>query len=403
MIRIYLTPFQDDGSFGSEIEITSKVDIGSLGKVKRSLSNSTYDIGVLRYNSLNLKLHNSQGEFSDVDNLRSVFRFRRSGSKIRITWAPAEPAICGNAICGETILAEEVTIFRGILNDDASKMDIKDQILEFNVLSYDSQFAKVLVPYADLSGGDTLKDILVKILNQDQITKYCDVDEDNINLQIDYIPDDITVYEDLTGQEAIEKIMLAANSIIYVEDDVLKACGREAGETVVHHFYGQSSPRGNENIFSIGDFRNGQNRIINFVRWKDGAAIRSPGSIESWGAFLKELSIDFVTNSGKQELTAQSIVDEFKDPKREMRVETILDAKTVELRFLNRVDIDYPSVVDSAGKYLPIVGLAKIGDVESPLPNILWDFRMSQDQPLKIMGMEIDLKKEMISFELRAI
>lgn len=404
MIRIYLQPFDDAGMFGEEIEVTSDVDRDALGKIKRSLGDTTYDIGILRYNNLSLKLQNWHGKYSDVDNLKSVFRFRRSGSKVRVTWAPAAPAICGIAVCGESILSEEVTIYRGILNDDASVMDADDQIMHFDVLSYDSQFSKVIVPYSDLSGSDTLKDILVKILDQAAITRYATVDSEDINLEVDYIPDDLTWFENKTGKEAIEKILLVSNSVLYIDQDSIIATGRTPSDEVKESFFGQNSAIGNENITGINDFRNGNNRIINFVRWQDSSVSESNGeSIGKWGVFLKELDVEFVTDSDKQSQSAESIVDEFKEPKKELRLETFITADSIELKFLDKVDIDYPTVVEASGKYLPVVGLTQIGDFESPLPRSLWDFNLNQDQKFKIMGIEVDLKRELISFDLRGI
>lgn len=402
MIRIYLTPFQDSGEFGDEIEITNDVDLGSLGKIKRSLDNSTYDIGVLRYNNLNLKLQNSHGKYSDVLNLRSVFRFRRSGSKIRVTWAPGPPAICGVAICGQTILSEEVNIFRGILNDDAAKMSADDQIIQFIALSYDSQFSKLIVPFADLDAGDTLKDVLVKILDQPAMTRYATIDPDNFDLQVNYVIDDLSWFENKTAKEAVEKILLAANSVVFVEDESIKTRGRITTEDVMFSFFGQASTLGNENIASIDDFRNGQNRLINFIRWRDeGEALRDDESITKWGASLKEIDCEFVTNGVKQLQTATSILGEFAQPKKELSLGALMDADTIELKFLDRVDIDYPTVFKPSGKYVPIIGLTKVGDLDSPLPHILWDFWLAQDENFKIMGIELDLKNEKVTFDLR--
>lgn len=404
MIRFYITPFLDSGDFGSEVEVTPDVDLSSIGKIKRTLDNSEYDIGVFRYNSLSLKLHNWHGKYSDVENLRSMFRYNRSGSKVRVTWAPAEPAICGVLVCGESILSEEVDIYLGILNDESTAMDADNQIIDFQVLSFDSIFAKVEVPFSELDGSDTLADILFKTLNQSLVTKYMDVAADDIDLDVDYIPDDLSWFENKTGKELIAKVLLLANSVIYLIGDRIYAKGRTPAESVSKSFYGQASDLGNENVYGISEFRNGQNRIINFARWDESAVVsRANDSIERWGVRPIDLDAEFVTDAGKQALSSDSIVAEFEDPKRELTLDTPIAPDVVALQFLDRVDIDYPTVVEVSGKNLPKIGITEIGDIESPLPYLLWDFQLRQEQNFKIMGIEFDLKKEMASLSLREI
>lgn len=403
MIRFYLTPFLDSGEFGSEIEISKDVDLGGIGKIKRSLDNSDFDIGVLKYNSLTLKLMNRHGKYSDVDNVNSIFRWNRSGSKIRVTWAPAENAICGIVVCGEALLSEEVVIYRGILNDEASAMGVADQIINFQVLSYDSLFSKVIVPFSALDSADFLSEILFKILNQTQITKYIVVDIDNIDLDLDYVPNSLAWFENKTGKEAIEKLLLASNSIVFIENLTLKSSGRAPGAAVAYSFFGQASDIGIENIIDIEGFRNGQNRILNFVRWKDGLVSDGSSSVLKWGVRLKEIDIEFVTDAVKQAQTSTRIVNEFKNPKREFSISAPANQELIALPFLSRVDIDYPSIVESTGQRLPVVGLTPIGDESAPLPYSLWDFTLTQDEKFKVMGIEMDLKKEILSFQLRAI
>lgn len=403
MIRVYITPFDDFGEFGTEMDVTPYVDLSSIGKIKRGLDNSTYDIGVFRYNNLSLKLHNSGGKFSEVENLRSIFRTRRAGSKVRVTWAPDFPPVCGIAVCGEAVLSEEIDIYNGVLNDDATQVSIDDQIIPFQVLSSESQLSKIMVPYEDLSGSDTLKDILFKILDQVEVTRYLTVLTGNLSLTVNYIVDDLTWFENRTGKEAIERILLVSNSVLYCDGNTLKAVGRSPGGSVVKSFFGQASLLGNENIFDIPSYRTGQNRILNVVRWKEGAAAVNVESIGRWGAFPKELDVEFVSDSTKQTSSAESIVNEFKAPKKELEMQTVLGPEVIALKFLDRVDIDYPTIAASAGKYLPVVGLTKIGDIESPLPHIMWDLQITQDLNFKIMGMEIDLKTEMIAYNLREI
>lgn len=409
MIRIYLTPFNDFGEFSDEIEVTADVDVGSIGKVRKQLDNSDYDIGILKFGSISLKLQNSTGKYSDVYNLQSIFRFRRGGSKVRVTWAPALPAICGLAVCGQTILAEEVDLFNGILNDDTSTMSLSDQIILFQALSFDSIFDNIVVPFDLLDDTDLMSDILFKTLDQDAFTSYVGLDAGRINLAVDFIPDDLTNFQDQTGTEAIKAILSAANSVIYFEDGFLNVEGREPSEDVKMHFYGQASSIGSENILAITDFRNGQNRIMNFVRLSSNSedapviSVQDKNSIDKWGVRSKDVSIEFATDEAKVKQSLHGILGEFKFPRREFLVDASMDAGTLALKLLDQVDFDYPPIAEKSGKFFPVVGVTKIGDPDYPLPYTTWDFKLYQEEKFKIMGFELDLKKEIISLSVRGV
>jgi hypothetical protein len=321
-----------------------------------------------------------------------------------VTWnIDAYNPQCGNAICGQVRLGQEVDLYNGILDDSNSKMRAGDQIVNFDILSLDSTISKVETP--TILVADYFSDALYKVLNQAAITDYLTVDAGNISCTIDRQFDDVSWFSEKTGKESIEKLLLASNSILYVEGTTVYVAPRTPGSTILKTFYGQASENGNEDILDLINIRNGQNRIINFVRFKDTTDVsKNSDSINTYGVRLKELDIDFVTNTTKRTDICADIVGEFKDPKQEFTLETYLNYENYNLSFLNRVAVDYPTPYYNAGSAFPIVETATVGDEATPLPYSVWEFEVDPTQiNFKIMGIEINPKDETISFNLRGI
>lgn len=409
MIRVYITPFDGNGNrdFGDEIEVTSDVDQSSIGNIRRFLDTTDYDVGILRYSLLKLKMRNTRGKYSTPPALSSIFQESRAASKVRVTWnIDSENPQCGNAICGEIRLGEEIDLYNGILDDSNSKMNAGDQIENFDVLSLESTISKVECP--TISVSDYFSDAILKILNQTAITKYLTVDAGNISVTIDKQFDDVSWFSERTGKEALEKILLASNSVLYVLGTTVYVAPRTPAVSVVKTFYGQASEEGNEDILDLKEIRNGKNRIINFVRVKDSTDVsKDADSIEDYGIKPdppKELDIPFITNSAKRTDICDSIVDEFKQPKQEFVLETVLDYENYSLVYLDRIKIDYPTPYYHSGSNFPYVDQAVVDDSSTPLPYPLWEFEIDPDQvEFKIMGFEINPKDETISFNLREI
>lgn len=407
MIKVYLTPFDGTGGFADELDVTPDVDLSSIGKIRLRLDSTEYDVGILRFSNLKLKMRNTRGKYSVPDGLISIFNERRSGSKVRVTWnIDEENPQCGNAICGSIRLGEEVDLFNGVLDDSNSKMNAGDQIVNFDVLSLDSLITKVTTPTILVS--EYFTDAIYNILNQSEITKYLTVDASNISVSIDRQFDSVTWFSERSGKESLQKLLLASNSVLYVQGTTVYVSPRTHGASVVKTFYGQASEEGNEDILNLMKIRNGQNRIFNFVRFKDTTDVaKDTPSIEEWGIKPdppKNLEIDFITNSTKREEICQNIVDEFKDPKQELDIEVELNYENYNLNLLDQIAIDYPLAFYSQGDALPIVEVAKTEDVTTPLPYEVWQFELDPDEiTFKIMGFEIDAKRETISMNLRGI
>ena len=402
MIKVTLTPLNETGELSSqEIDISNDVDRRSLARVNQVIEGSDYDVGRVKISDMTLRLSNYKGRYSDIQDLRSIFGFSRSGSVVKIYWAPQEPLVCGFFKCGEAILSEWVLMFDGILDDSTSRMNIEDQIIDFKILSFDSILDRLLVP--TLTTSDDLESAIFKCLNQSRFTKYVSVDESDINCLVNYTIDDVDPFDGKTVGEVMPDLLLAANSVLLIEGAQVKVFPRNEIKDLKRTFYGQASEIGNEDILAIKDFTSGQNRIINFVSWKDSNVSASDAaSIELWGVRKQELDIEFVTNTSKRQDTGGSIIDVFKTPKREMVLNCALDYKGL-FEFFDVVKIDYPSVYTASGERLPVVGLAVIGDPLTPLPQLAWAFTISLDSSWRVLGKSFDLRREIVELKLREV
>jgi hypothetical protein len=400
--RVYLKPFSDDGSRGDWIDVSSDVVFSSLGKISRTIDNTEFDIGVFRNSNISISLKNQSARYSDVDNPLSVFRYRRSGSLVKITWDfNLEPEYAGLAVM-PFYPSEETEVFVGILSDEGSKFSVDDQTISFTALGRESIFQKAIVPFADISAGDMLKDVLFTILNQDRITELLTVDLANIDPGLNQALDSIAELENKTVQEALNKLLLAGNSVIFIEGGTIFVRSRDASAAVEFEFFGQASVDGAENIVSIRDAVNGENRIINFATWKDSSISQmAESSVEKYDYRKREIDLPAFTNSTKRTNILLSIVTEFGDPKQEFNLVTPVKYPTLALAMLDRVTVDHPTIsIDGLGE-VPIWGQAIAGQAISP--PALFSYTVSPDEEYKIIGSSIDPQAGLITFRLRLV
>ncbi len=137
-LRVYISPFDTTGNYTAYTEVTEDVVTTDL-KVKRKIDSSDFNVGIFKYNSIPLLLDNTAALFSDVDNIRSMFSYKRANSKVKLTWDMAtEGYQCGLSCPDSDIIGEEVTVFEGLLSDEGSKTDIRQQNIDFKILGFES-------------------------------------------------------------------------------------------------------------------------------------------------------------------------------------------------------------------------------------------------------------------------
>lgn len=406
-LHVYITPYADDQgtAYGTEVEVTK--DVRDLGSLTQALDNNEYDVGVFRANQLKLSLLNHHGRYSDVGAVDTIFKYKRGDSLVRITWEPGDgPLIAGFFTAGHptAIVSEEIDIFEGLLSDIGTQSKIDDADVDFAVLGYESLLAQMTVPYSSISNGNSLATALYTCLNQAPFNERVTVNSGNITTGAAATIDDKASLENKTVLEAAKQILLASNSVLWIREGVVYTGPRTAGATLAHTFYGPGAQAGIQNLIDIEKYRTGLNRVRNYWTWKDTTRLaQDTSSIATYGTQKREISLDIITNNTKRDTLLGSLKDEFKDPKREMELETWFSPTHLDLFLLDRVAVDYPSVA------LPVEN-QRTAQYDVP-PGYDSDYYAEELLPLtiestarfKVMARTINFKDETMKLSLREI
>lgn len=404
--NVYLKPFNEDGSYSDDwLDITEDVNFSSIGDIRQSVDDDEYDVGVFKFSDFNLELRNEHGRYSDVDGLKSIFRYKRADSLLKLTWVEAdeEPytgvCIAGDALCGN----DEIEIFQGLLTDEATETDIKDQTARFRVRGRESIFAQVEAPFSSLANGDLVSAIIKDCLNQSDITSLLTYSSSNIVPGNDVVVDDVSEYQNKTVKEVLDDLLLISNSVLYVKDGTIYVSSRDGGSTVSETFYGQASNNGIESIISIEKLRTGLNQTFNYWTWAETTLIKKDNdSIALYGVRKKEISHGPITTDATREDLLTDLKDEFSTPKLSFVLKTPLSPARIPLSILDRVTVDYPTVFYTTEQVpVPVYGVSRYGESSYPLGE--WSLTLGDNEPLKIMGKVIKIKDQILEFSLKRI
>lgn len=405
--RVFLKPFDDAGAYLSDyIEVTD--DVLSIGPISQGLDNSTYDIGIFKTSGVTIKFRNDHGYYSDPENYRSIFGYKRQDTLIKITWdARSYPLKAGffKADPG-TPIGGQTTIFEGLLFEVSSVATIDNQDIQFRFAGFDSLFDRVSVNYSSISNGDLFSEALYTMLNQSTITQFLTVSSGNIVCSVDETIDDKTTLENKTVREAIDSgdLLLAASSVLYIDStNTLYVADRSASATSQYTFYGQASITGIENVIDITDYRDGVNKVFNYATWPDTARLsQNSDSILKYGVNKIEISNDLISNASTAKIDniLDGVVNEFNSPKKEFSIVTPINYDTIALSLKDKVNVDYPTIYRSADDNpIPRWGLDAWGSFRWPIGQ--YSLTISSDINFKIMGKKIDPSKDVITFDLR--
>ena len=401
-VRVYFKPRNTAGVLQDWIEVTEDVELKSMGKSSILLDNDEFNVGLFKFNDFSLKLRNDHGLYSDVNEISSIFRFRRGGSPVKITWdVNIDPPICGVAIAGEDFLGDEVDILKGVLSDESSGINADNQQITFKLLTTESIFSTVETPHASISVSDLYSDTIFTVLNQSAITELLTVSAGNITVDLDLAMDVVTEFENTTVKEALDKLLFQSNSVLYVENDTVFVKPRD-GETVTSKtFYGHGSNLGVEDIVDITNLSTGLKNVFNYWTWRDTTLLsQDVTSVSNLGIRKKEIEFDEITNTTKRQQVLDAQRVEFANKKKELNLETFISYDNLNIGLLDRVNIDFPSVSHpTASGTLPLYGAATYGTSEYPIPEQSINIDVSEN--FKVIGKTINFKKQTLIFKLK--
>jgi len=399
--RAFIIPFGDDGEYGDEIEVTTDVSFDSIGKISQKVDNSEYDVGILTYNDFTLKLRNEHGFYSKAGEPASIFNIKRNDSIFKVKWqVEPEGCICGMFKAGRKKLSLTLDVYEGFIKDIAVEENVNDQNVVLKVLSLESILSQVDVPVT-VATGDTMEETLFKILNQTILTDLFEIDTANWTLGVDLELDDAAPLLTMTGKEALDELLLLSNSILFIKERVLIITARIVTTDLKFEFYGPSSIIGLENIQDISNINTGISRAFNFWTWNgSNFKVVNSSSIATFGVRKKEITSDIVTNTVKRQTIAAALAAEFGDPRDTLKITTPMNYDTRPLFFLDKIKVDFPTIYKVAdGETLPIYGASFYGEAVYPKRESF--LTIDYERNFKIMGVGVDVKNNLIEFEIR--
>lgn len=403
MYRVYINPFDDDGNYTGFVDVTKYVNMTSVSDITQDIDSAEYQLGVFRYPNLQLRLNNQSGKFSDVEVVQSIFRFRRADSQVKVTYSVQEEGpYCGVAICGECFLSEEITLYTGLINDESFSTSVKNQDVTVRVLGFESVFTRNVVPFSSLSNGMLVSEAIYEILNQTGVTKLLTVDVANINPDLDQAIDSVTPFTTMTVKEALDKLLVTSNSVLYIRDQVVYVSNRDATVDIKKTFYGQASIDGAEEIVDIKELKNGVAKVFNFLTWSNTSlSSTDPDSVTRYGVRKLELDYEFFTDTPKRTAIMSNIAAEFSVAKQEFILVVPVNYQRLGLNLLDRVVVDYPTVYQQGEEPVPVCGVFEYG--VGVLPSALWSLTISTDENYKIVSKKIIPRTNLIEFKVRKI
>lgn len=367
--EVYFTPLsnQDTNTYGDEIDVTEKIRSAGVGTIRRSIDSADYDVGVFTFSDLELTAFNLNGYFNEND-FRSIFMTTRDRCKVRVVFNDIETVRDING----TVLSETETAsvtFRGLINEEATRLDITTETIRFKVLSRDSVLRTTKISSGVVSNTDTFAEAFLQILNVPKITSVLNVSEANINPDLDLEIDDGSWFDDKSVKEGLDKLLFASNSAMLINDDGdIFIQPRDANEdSVVLNLYGKNDIHYRENVIDITAYNTGKQRMFTSFIVNERETSNSV-HVQAFGLRQKSVTFDFITDNDKIDQIAAALVDEWKTPKIEVNVK-VATRIARDLQLLDRVSLSYPlRLKPPPGMFLPVIDVTKIDDADQPLP-----------------------------------
>lgn len=386
--RVYFTPRISNSSYGSEIDVSDRIELTGVGSISRSIDSTDYDIGVYVFGDLKLKGVNSNGYFNEDDS-RSIFPYLRDLTKVRVEF--------------KDDASSTTIVFRGLINDEATRLEVEKDEIEFRVLSNDSVIRDNKVPAGRVTSGSLISTAIFSILSQPRISNILSVSSLNINPDLDITIDDGSQFDNMPVSEAIDQLLLVSNSTYYINssDEIIVKSRDENSSKSPITLYGKNDINGRENIISIRKYNTGKHRVFTSVIINDQEVLNS-GLSQEYGVKQKSMTIDWLTSPEKEIQAATRLLEEFSFPKIELEVK-IKTSLAKNLEIFDRVSINYPLRAEPVFQFLPTYGVTQYGDATEPYPKLYGSIKIDQNVGFKIMSIKHDPRNFTSTLKLRQI
>jgi hypothetical protein len=393
--RVYITPLVSSDTYGTAVDVSDRIEESGIPRIRRSIDAGDYDVGVYTYADINLKGFNHNGYFNGPEDSRSIFPYLRDRAKVEIHWIELDE---------DTGDETAQVTFRGMINDEATRVNPVNDSIFFKVLSRDSVIRNTKVQAGGVATGNLFSTALLNILSTTRIASVLTASAGNINPGLDLTVDDGSHFDNLPTRTAVNDILLVSNSVMTIDSSdniIIKTRDEDTTEDIVM-LYGPHDVHKRENIITMTRYNTGLHRMFNSVRFNTQEASNSASASE-YGERQKKIEKSFITDSSKELQIAQALVDEFNAPKIELNVKVPTTiAKDIDL--LDRVSIAWPlRAKPPAGAFLPVVGITEIGDTNYPLPDEFGSVSIEENIGFKVIEIDENPKTFETLLKLRQV
>ena len=393
--KVYFTPLlrSDDSTYASEIDVSDYIRAAGVGSIRRSIDASDYDVGVFSFSDVELTAANINGYFNEMDT-RSIFRSTRDRCKVRVEFSQVEYVRSSSGTVLSESEAARVT-FNGLINEEATRLDITQETIRFKVLSRDSVLRTTKISSGSITTGMTFSQCFFTILNVPKITAVLNVDALNINPSLDLEIDNGNAFNKLSVKEALDKLLLASNSAMLINDagDIIIRDRSASEGTTLWNLYGKNDVHRRENILDITAYNTGRQRMFTAFQVNGEQRVNNV-YVEAFGFKEKKIDIAFISDFQKEIAIADKLVSEWKTPKIELNCKIPTQIAS-QMQLLDRVSVSYPlRTTPAPGKFLPVCGIVSCGDTSEPLPFVYG----SIDIPARIKFKVIEIEDNVETF-----
>lgn len=400
---VYFQPLEDADTsvYGPEIDVSDKIDIDGVGTISRTIDAGDYDVGVFTFQELNLKGFNYNGYFNTEDDSRSIFKETRDRTKVRVVFESVDAVRTRSGTVTSDTTVETIT-FRGLINEEATRLDIVTEAITFKVLSRDSVLRNTKVQGGTVNSGMLTSVAMFNILNQPKITAVLPLSMLNINPPLDLVIDDGTAFNNKSVKDALDELLLATNAVLLIEADGTIIIRDRADNTLIDslNLYGKSDEQGRENIVDMNAYNTGRQRMFTAVKIND-TEVNNAVFVAAFAYRQKAIRFEWLTDPEKEAEVAGRLVDEFKFPKIELNVKVATEVAR-DVNLLDPVSINYPlRVKPIEDTFLPVVGDAEIDDVMTPLPYTFGALEIKPRMSFKIIGIDENPNEFTTTLKLR--
>ena len=302
-------------------------------------------LGVFSYSAVKASFLNYDRVLSSSDYAQSIFRYSRDRALVEV-------------------LINDQIIFRGILNDEATKED-EDQV-GFTILGLDSILRRTAIGPGPVRDGLKASQAITNLLSLDPIARVTPLE--GVEVDYDFNIENAAPFINKSVQTALDELLLATNSFAFVtlggklRVSVRNPRLRRTTLSNAKIFYSTHDPYARSpKILKINRYNNGQHRAFNSFS-VNGRFASDRDYVDTYGLREKEITFDWITSVRQAEQVVENLMIKYRVPKREFEIIVrTIDATDLVLGDIIRVSYG-PVVSPPEGeKFRSHYGLATYG------------------------------------------